>query len=376
MSRIKLDNIQRDEKNFNKHTDKGMDLLKKSIEQVGIIESITVSSDNVIISGNARHEKITEKFGDSEAIVVETDGTRPVILKRTDISSGTREFHEAALLANTVSTKNMNLDTALIKDILVEEYNVNIEELGVEIVDVAHEIKEDNYIIPKQINTDIKYRDMFEIACGGIKHRLLCGDATKQEDIKLLLNGEKADMIFTAPPYEIENTVIYENIKCISNKTNILIFASDKQIPYIFNAKIGEFKRLYILDTNIASPTNNDVYVNHIALLRFKIGDVVKFNNIHDGGRSIIKMDYRKNLHEEIFHNHQKSQKILQLFIQYWSNEGQIIVDFFGGSGSTLIAAHQLSRKCYINEIEPKNCQIIIDRFKKTYENCNIHKLN
>jgi hypothetical protein len=128
---IKLENISRDGKNFNKHTTEGMDLLGKSIEKVGIIESVTVSSDDVVISGNARHEKISEKFSDKDAIIVETDGTHPVILKRTDISSGTKKFHEAALLANTVSTKNMNLDTELIHEILVDEYKVDIEELGI-----------------------------------------------------------------------------------------------------------------------------------------------------------------------------------------------------------------------------------------------------
>jgi hypothetical protein len=116
-----------------------MDLLKKSVETVGVIESITVSSDDKIISGNARHEKISEVLGqDAEPIVIETDGKRPVILKRTDIQSGTKEFTEAALLANTTAKKNINLDIELIQEIAINEFDINIMELGIDIIDLDY----------------------------------------------------------------------------------------------------------------------------------------------------------------------------------------------------------------------------------------------
>lgn len=127
MSRkIKLDSLQKDDKNFNKHTEQGKELLSESIDRVGVIESITISSDDKIISGNARQEVMQSKFEDVEPIIVETDGTRPVILKRTDIKSNTKEFHEAGLLANTVAKKNINLDLELIEEVMVEEYGLDI----------------------------------------------------------------------------------------------------------------------------------------------------------------------------------------------------------------------------------------------------------
>jgi hypothetical protein len=133
--RIKIKDFLQDDKNFNKHTESGMELLKKSIEKVGVIESITVSNDDKVISGNARQEKIAEVLGeDIEPIYIETDGKRPVVLKRTDIESGTKEFHEAALFANTTAKKNINLDNALIEEVAVEEFDIDVEELGVEVV--------------------------------------------------------------------------------------------------------------------------------------------------------------------------------------------------------------------------------------------------
>lgn len=129
--RIKLTDFLPDDKNMNAHTQYGMGLLEKSVEKVGVIESITVSADDKVISGNARQEVMTTKFEGVEPILVETDGTRPIILKRTDIQSGTKQFHEAALLANTVAKANINLDLEKIEEVAVAEYGIAVQDLGV-----------------------------------------------------------------------------------------------------------------------------------------------------------------------------------------------------------------------------------------------------
>lgn len=131
---LKISQIKPDENNFNRHTDYGMELLGKSLDEVGVIESITISNDNKTISGNARRETMEKKFGNAEPIIVETDGKRPVILKRTDINSNTEEFHRAAILANTVSKHNVNLDLNLIQEIAVEQFDIDIEEIGVTVM--------------------------------------------------------------------------------------------------------------------------------------------------------------------------------------------------------------------------------------------------
>lgn len=128
----KLKDLKQDPNNFNKHTEAGMNLLEKSVEQVGVLESITVSNDNQIISGNARHEVISRKMA-KEPITIETDGTTPIIIKRTDIESGTEAFTKAAILANTVSMKNIDLDLDKIETYAVHEMGIDVEELGVEL---------------------------------------------------------------------------------------------------------------------------------------------------------------------------------------------------------------------------------------------------
>jgi hypothetical protein len=136
--KIKLSSITPDDKNNNKHTAYGMDLLEKSVNKVGIIESITVSNDDKIISGNARHEVIGKNFT-KEALVIETDGTQPIIIKRTDIESDTKQFYEASILANTTSKKNIDFDMEVI-DALVEEFDIDVMYLGVDIVDYAPDV--------------------------------------------------------------------------------------------------------------------------------------------------------------------------------------------------------------------------------------------
>ena len=129
--KIKLSSITPDDKNNNKHTAYGMDLLEKSVNKVGIIESITVSNDDKIISGNARHEVIGKHF-EKEALVIETDGTQPIVIKRTDIESNTKEFYEASILANTTAKKNIDFDIEVIESLGVE-YDIDVVDLGVDI---------------------------------------------------------------------------------------------------------------------------------------------------------------------------------------------------------------------------------------------------
>jgi len=129
--KIKISELIPDDKNNNKHTAYGMDLLEKSVNKVGIIESITVSNDDKIISGNARHEVIGKNFT-KEALVIETDGTQPIIIKRTDIESDTKQFYEASILANTTSKKNIDFDMEVI-DSLAVEYDIDVVDLGVDI---------------------------------------------------------------------------------------------------------------------------------------------------------------------------------------------------------------------------------------------------
>ena len=155
--------IKLDKRNTNLHTNAGLQLLDKSIDKVGIIESYTISNDGVVISGNARHEKISAKIT-KEPIVIETDGTEAIIIKRTDIESNTKKFHEASILANTTAHKNYNPDNELIEEIAVE-YDIDIVEVGVEVVDKVSDSDQND------LSDTIKNLYRIEIICKDEEHQ-------------------------------------------------------------------------------------------------------------------------------------------------------------------------------------------------------------
>lgn len=123
--------IKPSERNTNKHTSQGMDLLENSINKVGVIESISVASDGTIISGHARFEHF-EKQGKKPIEIHLKENEYPVIV--TDIENNSKEYFEAQILANTRANKNFDLDIEMI-EVISEEFNIDIEEVGVDVED-------------------------------------------------------------------------------------------------------------------------------------------------------------------------------------------------------------------------------------------------
>lgn len=117
-------------RNTNKHTPQGMELLEKSIDKVGVIESISVADDGTIISGHARKEIFDKKGMKPKEIELKNDEYAVI---KTDIKANSKEYYEAQILANTSAHKNFNLDTELI-EVIAEEFDLDIEEMGVDII--------------------------------------------------------------------------------------------------------------------------------------------------------------------------------------------------------------------------------------------------
>ena len=122
--------IKIDSKNFNRHTDDGMKLLETSIKEVGAIESICIDKEGTIVTGNARFETF-ERLGFKPKMIELAENEYPVIATELD---GEKRV-KAAILANTTAKQNINLDIDLIQEIAVDEFDIDIVELGVEIMD-------------------------------------------------------------------------------------------------------------------------------------------------------------------------------------------------------------------------------------------------
>jgi len=358
---MKVSELKPLEKNpFKSVGDEQIKKIAKSIqefERMMEIRRIVIDEDNNILGGNKRYFAL-KKLGYKEI--------PDAWIEKVE---GLTEEQKKEFIVKDNSHWGSEWDYELLG-----EWNVDLDAWGVGYVEFVDEkeAKEDDYEIPDEIETDIVLGDLIEIG----EHRLLCGDSTDSEQVAKLMNGKKADMVFTDPPYDFIDNSKYTDI-ILNNTENAHVFVMHDDIgiiDYLKNSKL-KFKQFFVADFNFASPRGNDPYLRHILISHEENGDAIKHQNFHDGLSSIIKMEYRGNLKDEkTIHKHQKSVEFISKFVKHYSNENDIILDLFLGSGSTMVAAHQLNRKCYGMELEPKYCQVIVNRMRELDSNLVIKK--
>ena len=247
------------------------------------------------------------------------------------------------------------------------------------------EAEEDNYEMPDEVQTDIVLGDLFEIG----EHRLLCGDSTDSDQVAKLMNGQKADMVFTDPPYNIN----YGNIKhpkfkqrdiendnmsgsefkdfCNAFASNIKLFCDGVVYCWAGPGKDGR-----IMFTALDEALHNSTMIvwnkDQFTLGRGKYqnkNEVCWFGWNKSGetftdDRTLTNVwDFDRPKKSEL-HPTMKPIKLVENGLNH-NPKAKSVLDLFLGSGSTMVASHQLNRKCYGMELDPKYCQVIIDRMLK-----------
>jgi len=299
----------------------------------------------------------------------------------------------------------------------------DLEEWGLELdwpVDKTEAV-DDDYEIPDMIETDIVLGDVFEIG----RHRLMCGDSTSSDDVEKLMNGEKADMVFTSPPYwvgfEYENEkdkksilqhihdvsvnlAMYTKGKIVINTGNIASITTAEKIT-------GKRQPALLVDWWIEALNKNNFLLRHIRIwaknggvmpsrANDKIdmhweymalftdednnaGMIATFKQQTDkegiekntpawavnGVWNDIRGNARSNKHVAAF-----PVQLVDRYAKMYTHQGNVFFEPYCGSGTTMVAAHQLKRKCYGMELDPKYCQVIIDRMQKLAPEIEIKK--
>ena len=350
----------------------------KDFPEMLSIRPIVVNQDMIILGGNMRFRAC------KEAGIKEI----PVII--TDLPEDKqREF----LIKDNTSGGEWDWD------MIANEWNQEeLEAWGLDlpVFDIKDEgtAEDDNYNVGDTIKTDIVLGDLFEIG----EHRLLCGDSTDSDAVAKLMDGQKADIAFTSPPYNAGTTPT--EIKM--NKTSKYANDSDDKSEDEYLELLTDFTNNTLLFSEYSFVNIQSLSGNKTALIDFLYNmksfyaDTLIWNkqnsqpamaeNVlnsqfeyihvfsHKANRAIGTKKFRGTLSNVLDIRKQTKNKVKEhnatfpfdfaaFFVQNFCENS--VLDLFLGSGTTMVAGHQLKRKCYGMELDPKYCQVILDRMIK-----------
>jgi DNA modification methylase len=343
-------------------TEKQESQLKQSLKKFGVVEPIIYNKQTGYIVGGHFRVRELQKLGytEIECVIVDlAEEDEKELNIRLNANTGQWDWDE---LANNFELEDLN-------------------DWGLEVPNMKHELEaeDDNFEEPENVETDIVLGDLFEIG----EHRLLCGDSTDSDAVARLMDGEKADMVFTDPPYgvsyqsnmrkktekfdvlENDNVFITEWINNLPlfSKGFVFVWTSWKVLKQWieFCEPIGELSNLIVWDKGgggIGDLKKTFITDFEVALV-YNRGAEIK------GKRLGSVWSIGKDQSTKYLHPTQKPVELASTAIENITLKNEKILDLFLGSGSTMVASHQLKRKCYGMELDPKYCQVIVDRMKK-----------
>ena len=368
--------------------DNAVDKVAESIKQFGFKSPIVLDKNNVIICGHTRL-KASQRLGLKEVPCIVADDL-------------TEEQIKAYRLADNKTAEYAEWDFNLLNEELDDILNIDMSDFGFDL-DLGLDEEEKEIIedevpdIPEEPKA--KLGDIYQLG----NHRLMCGDSTSEEDVAKLMNGVKADMVFTDPPYNMnycgagfineQKKNVKERIKNIidfdANKigylntqkyaNNIFIFTSKDLIKDYLEIFSGwAFNLLMWHKTNTPPMVNNNFFADTEYLLYFHKGKRIWNNGLKP--IDIYKKYFVSSMSEGKkedgdLHPTMKPLQLIGNEVKICSLENGTVLDLFGGSGSTLIACEQLNRKCYMMELDEHYVSVIIERYINFTGN-DVYRLN
>ena len=363
-------------KNAKKHDETQIANVAESIKQFGFVQPVVVDKNDVIVIGHCR-TLAAKKLGMKTVPCVMVDElTDEQVRALRIIDNKTNESPwDMELLAEELPEIDLS---GFDFDFGIDLPDEDKEDEDKEIVeDEAPEVDEDAEPIAK-------LGDIWQLG----RHRLMCGDSTDRATVEMLMDGKKADMVFTDPPYGVSYTGglqfkngtveknnremiknddvdIYEDVFRIlsqfSNGACYVWFAGTKAAT-LYNAaeKYGEIHALIIWVKNGGYGALNANYKQkHEPCLYWK----PKNAKLNFCGATTETTVWEVN--KDGVNEYHPTQKPIALPAKAISNhDAETVLDLFGGSGSTLIACEQLNRTCYMMELDPKYCDVIIKRWE------------
>lgn len=360
----------------------------KEFPEMASVRELVLNKEHIILGGNMRFKAMKEA-GWTEVPVRIVDWSpekqREFVIK-DNVSGGEWDWSELANQFEALELEEWGMD--LPKDFLGEDESTEEDE-DVEVDDVAEPISQLGAV--------------YQLG----EHRLMCGDATDLGQISDLMNGELADIVFTDPPYNTGMTgesqgdgKLWRGDGKKSKGGRLNHMFDDDYTPEEWENFMAAFCTNYNMimkDDSVAyiclDWRRNHELVPHIKN-NFKLSNIIVWDKVVHGLGSDYKYTYellnvckkgkptmdthqgedseysdvwhiQRKMGRDEDHATKKPLELVERALRHASKQGDIVADFFGGSGSTLMAAQQMGRKCYIMELDPKYVDVIRRRYWK-----------
>jgi DNA modification methylase len=383
IQKIKIESLKPAEYNPRKDLkpeDEEYQKIKKSITEFGYVAPVIVNSNMTVIGGHQRLKVLKELgYTEVECVVVDLDQKKEKALNiaLNKISGDWDNDKLEELLAELKQT-----------DIDMDITGFSFDEVDEILKDITGS-KEDDFDLDQaldEIEEPISKRgDVWILG----KNRLMCGDSTQKEDVMHLMNSQEADMLLTDPPYNVDYEGKTSEALKIENdnmsETEFYNFLLDSFKNMFDSIKYGGSAYVFHADTEGLN------FRNAFKSCGFKLAQcLVWVKNTFVMGRQDYQWRHEPILYGwkpgagHYFVDNRKQSTVLEFdkpsrnaehptmkpvdllvyLIKNSSKENDLILDLFGGSGSTLIAAEQTQRRCYTMELDPKYCDVIIKRWE------------
>lgn len=373
-------------------------MIAKSIKRFGWQQPIKVGANNIIIVGHGRweaYQTYKEEYGLLEPWIIDAEG-KTISGGASNIKLTKKEEDAYRLADNKINESDWDMELAVeeLKDIddpelqLLTGFDMDLliepEDRDDEVPDVPEE--------PKS-----KLGDLYELG----NHRVLCGDSTKVEDVERLMDGKKADMVFTDPPYGVDydggHAVKGKRRDKLDNDDEANMYAGSMPMAYAFSTDAAplylwfadRFAKdvLNALESNSYHVRSWIIWNKNMAqfgaigaqyktkhepvIYAFKKGKAPTWNGSNN---EVTVWDIDRHSKNE-FHPTQKPIALCERAIKNHLGTEASVLDLFLGSGSTLIASEKTGRICYGMELDPKYVDVIVQRYVD-YTGNNVVKCN
>ena len=359
---LKIDVLKPYDKNPRKNKE-AVKYVAESIKKFGFKQPIVIDKNNVIVCGHTRLLAAKQLGLKEVPCILADDLTEEQINAYRLVDNKTNEFAE--------------WDNELLKEELFKLPSLNMKLFGFEEEQKEEQIaEEDNYEEPEQLEPIVKKGQVWQLGV----HRLMCGDSTKKEDVDKLMDGKKADLVFTDPPYGYEYKSNYQDkFEMLKNDDKILDYVSAVFEYLKENCAIYSFCGWQTLKKWLEYFENTDLILKNIIIWKknnWSMGDLKgtyagQYEIILYLNKGRVELNWKRDTDIWEFdreppkmHPTMKPIDLITFALKHSSKDNDIILDVFGGSGSTLIACEQLNRKCYMMELDEHYCDVIINRWE------------